>query len=64
MKPEHKTLQSLEGVRHVRRLAHKRRGGVFVEYLLLLTLVGIGTIAGLATVRGALLNELLELAAA
>lgn len=39
-------------------------GGVFVEYLLLLTIVGIGVIAGLATVRGALLNELLELAAA
>ncbi|MFO0819861.1 MAG: hypothetical protein U1A77_18065 [Pirellulales bacterium] len=40
------------------------KGGVFVEYLLLLTIVGIGVIAGLATVRGALLNELLELAAA
>jgi Flp pilus assembly pilin Flp len=64
MKPEHKILQSLEDVRHAKRLARKRRGGVFVEYLLLLTLVGIGTIAGLATVRGALLNELLELAAA
>ena len=49
---------------NIRRLWHDRRGGVFVEYLLLLTLVGIGTIAGLATVRGALLNELLELAAA
>lgn len=64
MKPEHQTVPSLEGVRQVRRLARERRGGVFVEYLLLLTLVGIGTIAGLATVRGALLNELLELAAA
>ena len=39
-------------------------GGVFVEYLLLLTIVGIGVIAGLANVRGALLNELLELASA
>jgi Flp pilus assembly pilin Flp len=47
-----------------RQLFRDRRGGVFVEYLLLLTLVGIGTIAGLATVRGALLNELLELASA
>ena len=27
-----------------------------------MTIVGIGTIAGLATVRGALLNELIELA--
>lgn len=40
------------------------RGSVFVEYLLLLTIVGIGVIAGLATVRGALLNELIELAKA
>lgn len=46
------------------RLAKDTRGGVFVEYLLLLTIAGIGAIAGLATVRGALLNELLELAAA
>ena len=40
------------------------RGGVLVEYLLLLTIVGIGAIAGLATIRGALLNELIELAEA
>lgn len=39
-------------------------GSVFVEYLLLLTIVGIGVIAGLATLRGSLLNELLELAEA
>ena len=47
------------------RLSHlirDTRGGIFVEYLLLLTIVGIGVIAGLATIRGALLNELLELA--
>ena len=43
-------------------LAQDSRGGVFVEYLLLLTIIGIGVIAGLATIRGALLNELLELA--
>lgn len=48
----------------LRRLREDRRGGVFVEYLLLLTIVGIGVIAGLATLRGALLNELLELAEA
>lgn len=46
----------------IRRLAQDQDGGVFVEYLLLMTIVGIGVIAGLATVRGALLNELLELA--
>ena len=44
------------------RLLRDTRGGIFVEYLLLLTIVGIGVIAGLATIRGALLNELLELA--
>lgn len=46
----------------LRQLKDDGDGGVFVEYLLLLTIVGIGVIAGLATVRGALLNELLELA--
>ena len=45
-----------------RRLLHDTRGGVFVEYLLLLTIVGIGVIAGLATVRSALISELLDLA--
>lgn len=48
----------------LQRLAREIDGGVFVEYLLLLTIAGIGAIAGLVTVRGALLNELLELAAA
>lgn len=48
----------------LRKLRRKSDGGVFVEYLLLLTVIGIGVIAGLATVRGALLNELLELAEA
>ena len=37
-------------------------GSIFVEYLLLLTIVGIGVIAGLATVRGALISELIDLA--
>ena len=45
-----------------RRMLHDTRGGVFVEYLLLLTIVGIGVIAGLATVRSALISELLDLA--
>lgn len=44
-----------------RRLRRQVRGAVFVEYLLLLTLVGIGVIAGLAAVRFALLNELNDL---
>ena len=44
-----------------RRLARRVDGAVFVEYLLLLTLVGIGVIAGLAAVRGAMLSELQDL---
>ncbi len=39
-----------------------RRGSIFVEYLLLLTIVGIGVLVGLACVRIALVNELIDLA--
>ena len=39
-------------------------GSVFVEYILLLTLVGLGGIVGLAVVRDALMNELTQLAQA
>lgn len=46
------------------RLRRETRGSVFVEYLLLLTIVGIGVICGLSTVRVALITELRELAAA
>lgn len=44
--------------------SQKRRwkGSVFVEYILLVTIVGIGVIVGLATVREALVNELIDLA--
>jgi pilus assembly protein Flp/PilA len=44
------------------RLRTEVQGSIFVEYLLLLTLVGIGVIAGLAAVRLALINELKDLA--
>lgn len=43
-------------------LRRKGRGVVTVEYLLLLTLIGIGVIVGLCTVRNALINELNDLA--
>ncbi|MCH8922471.1 MAG: hypothetical protein IIA67_04915 [Planctomycetes bacterium] len=46
------------------RIGRKRKGSIFVEYLLLLTLVGIGVICGLAAVRGALISELFDLAGA
>lgn len=51
-------------MKNVRNLHRNCDGSIFVEYLLLLTIVGIGVIAGLATIRGSLLNELLELAQA
>lgn len=44
--------------------ARKRHGSIFVEYLLLLTIVGIGVIVGLATLRDALNAELNDLAQA
>jgi pilus assembly protein Flp/PilA len=43
-------------------LRRKGRGAVTVEYLLLLTIIGIGVIVGLCTVRNALINELNDLA--
>ncbi|QDT32757.1 hypothetical protein [Thalassoglobus polymorphus] len=46
----------------VAKANEKRRGSIFVEYLLLLTIVGIGVLVGLATVRVALVNELNDLA--
>jgi len=44
------------------RLRRRNEGSVVVEYLIMLTLIGIGVIAGLAAVRTALLVELQELA--
>lgn len=48
----------------VRKTVRRRRGSVFVEYFLLVSIVGIGVIAGLATVKHSLHVELLELAGA
>jgi Flp pilus assembly pilin Flp len=49
---------------YLRQLWADRRGEVFVEYILLLTIVGIGVIVGLATLKDALISELNDLAAA
>ena len=46
------------------RLRRDVRGGVFVEYILVLTIVGIGVIVGLAVLRDALIDELGDLALA
>jgi Flp pilus assembly pilin Flp len=51
-------------LRGLRKFWGDRRGGVFVEYILLLTIVGIGVIVGLATLKDALISELNDLAAA
>lgn len=49
-------------VRRKNRSSSARRGSVFVEYILLVTIVGIGVVVGLALVRSALVNELQDLA--
>lgn len=42
-------------------LKHRLHGSVFIEYILLVTLVGLGALVGLACVRIALVNELMDL---
>lgn len=44
------------------KLTTQVEGTVFVEYILLLTIIGIGVIAGICCVRNALINELNDLA--
>ena len=51
-------------VRRLMLLRHDVGGAVFVEYLLLLTLIGIGVICGLATLKDSLIHELNDLAEA
>jgi pilus assembly protein Flp/PilA len=51
-------------IKRLLRLRHEVGGAVFVEYLLLLTIIGIGVICGLATLKGALIDELNDLALA
>lgn len=49
-------------IQQLLRLRHDVHGAVFVEYVLLVTLVGIGVICGLATLKGSLISELHDLA--
>ena len=44
------------------RLRHNRRGVLTLEWILLITVVVIGIIAGLGAVRDAILEELKDLA--
>ena len=46
----------------VRDVKQRWKGSIFVEYILLVTIVGIGVIVGLACIRQALVNELIDLA--
>ena len=45
----------------IKRRHRRRRGGITFEWIALVTLLGIGVIAGLAVVRNALLVEYAEL---
>jgi Flp pilus assembly pilin Flp len=51
-------------IRRLLRLRGDVYGAVFVEYVLLVTLVGIGVICGLATLKSSLISELKDLATA
>lgn len=44
--------------------ASRRRGTVFVEYVLLVTLVGLGVLVGVAALRNSIVSELNQLATA
>jgi len=48
----------------VKKANQRRTGAVTVEYILLITLVGLGALVGLASVRNSLINELTDLATA
>ena len=49
---------------HESSAKRRSRGAILAEYILTLTLVGIGVIVGLVAVRNALVEELKDLAAA
>ncbi|TWT51582.1 hypothetical protein KOR42_34700 [Thalassoglobus neptunius] len=57
-----KQLTSLRNVVAKKKSKKSLRGTIFVEYVLLLTIVGIGVLVGLACIRTALVNELIDLA--
>ncbi len=46
----------------LKRVSQRLRGTIVVEYLILITIVGIGICVGLALVQGALLHALRGLA--
>lgn len=58
------TSQSSEDGKSVKHSNQRRKGAVTVEYILLITIVGLGALVGLAAVRNSLINELTDLATA
>lgn len=58
------TVQNSEGGQCVKKSNQNRTGAVTVEYILLITIVGLGALVGLASVRNSLIDELTDLAAA
>jgi len=51
-------------ISRLQKLWNDQRGGVIVEYILLLSIVGIGAVVGLAVLRHSLITELQQLAEA
>jgi pilus assembly protein Flp/PilA len=58
------TAQSSKDGQGVNYSNQRRKGAVTVEYILLITIVGLGALVGLAAVRNSLINELTDLATA
>jgi Flp pilus assembly pilin Flp len=58
------TAQVADGGQCVKKTNQGRTGAVTVEYILLITIVGLGALVGLASVRNSLINELTDLATA
>ena len=64
MRQQKTAIQSRTTGQCVKKSNQRRTGVVTVEYILLITLVGLGALVGLASVRNALINELTDLATA
>lgn len=58
------TTQVSNETQGVKKSNRQRSGAVTVEYILLITIVGLGALVGLAAVRNSLINELTDLATA
>lgn len=64
MRQQKTAIQSRTTGQFVKKSNQRRTGAVTVEYILLITLVGLGALVGLASVRNALIDELSDLATA